>query len=102
MRLGVFWILERREWFWDREGTGLVGLPGVETQSSERLSSHGVLPIFYDGSALSEPGAFRNHRAAVNCPTSGKQYKQNIRWIHNNINQLPPQKSEEGAYSNEY
>lgn len=96
-------MLERREWLRDREGTGLVGLPGIETQSSERLSSHGALPIFYNGFALNQPGAFRNHEAAVNFTTSsGKQYKQNIRWIHNNINQLPPRKSVEGAYSNEY
>lgn len=43
MRLGVIWTLERREWLLigERGGAGLVGVPGNDTQSSERLSSHG-------------------------------------------------------------
>jgi hypothetical protein len=46
MRLGVFCTLERREWLLigDR-GAGLEGVPGNDTQSSERLSSHGGVPI---------------------------------------------------------
>lgn len=47
MRLGVLCRLERREWLLigERVGAGLVGVPGNDTQSSERLSSHGWLLI---------------------------------------------------------
>lgn len=41
MRLGEFCKLERREWLVGRDGIGLVGVPGVGSQSSGRFSSQG-------------------------------------------------------------